>query len=162
MLQCNLNSSVGSVPCFLISLTGGFLKQNQEMLTLVLTQGDTTITLAWRRTLKSIRHSQQGSHELTIDRQTRNSVPTNLKKSLISLHPDMGVIFFRRKQPPPPNQWCAILKSSLFKPLLRTFFPSQRKPLCKPAFTYSTLDRSAACLCCCDSLQKYLLALSTL
>lgn len=48
----------------------------------------------------------------------------------------MGVIFFRRKQPPPPNQWCAILKSSLFKPLLRTFFPSQRKPLCKPAFTY--------------------------
>lgn len=37
----------------------------------IATQGDTTIMLAWRRTLKSLRHSQQGSHEETIDRQTQ-------------------------------------------------------------------------------------------
>jgi len=53
------------------------------MLTLVLMQGDTTITLAWRRTLKSLRRSQQGSHEVTIDRQTRNLVPANLKKIIV-------------------------------------------------------------------------------
>lgn len=46
----------------------------------IATQGDTTIMLAWRRTLKSLRDIQQGSHEVTIDRQTRPNANDPKKK----------------------------------------------------------------------------------
>lgn len=71
----------------------------------IATQGDTTIMLAWRRTLKSLRDIQQGSHEVTIDRQTRPNAndPKKKKKIIDIIMPGHGRDLFQTQTTPHPQ-----------------------------------------------------------